>query len=104
MPIKKPSQRKPVSAVEAERLADELADRPYSANVSVLEPEPQIIEEPVTTDINDELTRTTISLPLSLLNKIEDLARDRKRAKSKKGKNNSAIIREAVELYFKKIS
>lgn len=47
-----------------------------------------------------ELARTTISLPASMLEKLEDLARANKRAKAP-NRTVSAIIRDALEKSMK---
>ena len=64
-----------------EKLADELADKPYG--------EPKEYH-------SEALMRTTITLPSSLLFKLEDLAKSNKRAR-KDLKSVSAIIRHYIE-------
>ena len=63
-----------------ENLANELADKPYGKK-------------------NDTLVRTTISLPESVLFKLEDMAINNKR-KSDSLKSVSAIIRYCIEKCF----
>jgi len=60
-----------------ENLANELADKPYGQT-------------------HDTLARTTITLPTSVLLKLEDIARDNKRKKSSL-KSVSAIVRNCIE-------
>lgn len=88
--VKKPSQqatgRTGVTAEQAEALAQRLADKPYGA---LEKPEPE------------KQCRTTISLGESMLVKVEDIALRNKR-NGKDPKNVSAIVREALELYFQK--
>ena len=67
-----------------DKLADQLADKPYG--------------ESIDTEQN-ELTRTTISLPSSLLFKLEDIAKKNKRQK-KELKSVSALIRHYVEQHL----
>lgn len=55
---------------------------------------------PDATDITVKLTRTTISLPEDLLEKIEDLAMKNKRSKQP-NRTVSAIVRAALENYMK---
>ena len=64
-----------------ENLANELADKPYG-----------IIKH----QEHDKLTRTTISLPASVLLKLEDIARTNKRTKEEL-KSVSAIIRYCIK-------
>lgn len=88
--VKKPSQqatgRTGVTAEQAEALAQRLADKPYGAPEK---PEPE------------KQCRTTISLGESMLVKVEDIALRNKR-NGKDPKNVSALVREALELYFQK--
>lgn len=88
--VKKPSQqatsRTDVTAEQAEALAQRLADKPYGAPEK---PEPE------------KQCRTTISLGESMLVKVEDIALRNKR-NGKDPKNVSAIVREALELYFQR--
>ena len=67
-----------LSSIEA--LADELSDKPYGKTKSH----------------EDKLIRTTISLPSSLLYKLEDMALENKR-KNKDFRSVSAIIRFCIE-------
>ena len=62
-----------------ENIANELADRPYGEQKK-----------------DDSITRTTISLPCSILFKLEDLAKDNKRKKGE-FRSVSAIIRHCIE-------
>jgi hypothetical protein len=66
-----------------EKLADELADKPYGQQKEIL----------------DDIARTTISLPSSLLFKLEDMAKTNKR-KKRELKSVSAIIRHCIEKYI----
>ena len=59
-----------------ESLANELADKPYG-------------------QAYDTLSRTTITLPASVLLKLEDIARDNKRKKNSL-KSVSAIVRDCI--------
>lgn len=77
MTIKKRTHSTNVDKTEIEKLANELADKPYG-------------QKPVT------IVRTTISLPESVLSKLEDLARSNKRKKEEL-KSVSAIIRYCIE-------
>lgn len=84
MAIKKRS--KEVSE-EAEKLANEIADKPYGK----ASPESN----------NEEMTTTSFALPTSVLYALEDIAKNNKRA-GIEPKNVSALIREAiVEKYIK---
>ena len=62
-----------------ENIANELADRPYWEQKK-----------------DDSITRTTISLPCSILFKLEDLAKDNKR-KKREFRSVSAIIRHCIK-------
>lgn len=89
--LKKPNQqasqvRKVVTAEEADRLASKLADKPYGDEE----------REEVKTVTQ---TRTSITLPESLLRRCEDTALANKRS-GREPKNVSAIVRAALELYF----
>ena len=70
---------------DIESLANELADKPYGAK----------IEE----HKQDVITRVTVSLPSSMLSKLEDAALMNKR-QSKDLKSVSAIIRYCVQKFF----
>lgn len=94
--VKKPSMqasaiRTSVTDEEADALARRLSDKPYGS--------PEKTEE-VRQD-QEKQCRTTISLGESMLRKTEDLALQNKRS-GKDPKNVSAIVREALELYFEK--
>lgn len=92
MALKKPpfTNRRVVTEAEADALANRLADRPYGDEKVVVEPVPEI------------LTRTTISLPQNTLREIEDLALYNKRV-GIAPKSVSAIIRDALDAYLKKV-
>jgi len=75
MAIKK---RKNVTEKDAQKLADELADKPYGGQKD-----------------NDKMVNTSITLPQSLLNKLEDQAFANKR-EGIEPKSVSAIIRKAL--------
>lgn len=89
MALKKPSQqiRRTASPDEAEALANKLADKPYGDDAA----------QPVTE--LEKQARTSISLPVSLLQTIEDMARDNKR-KGIEPKSVSAIIRDALNSHL----
>lgn len=70
--------------IDAENLANELADKPYGAKF-----------EKDNKKVQDDFTRTSISIPLSMLEDLENLAIKNKRS-GKKLKTVSAIIRAAV--------
>lgn len=94
--VKKPSlqasaNRVNVTDEESEALAQRLADKPYGATEK---PEPAKPEQELQ-------CRTTISLGEAMLRKTEDRALKNKRS-GKDPKNVSAIVREALELYFEK--
>lgn len=87
MALKKPSQqatnlRRTASPDEAEALAD----KPYGDEA---QPQPEI----------EKQARTSISLPESLLQTIEDMARDNKR-QGIEPKSVSAIIRDALRYHL----
>lgn len=87
MALKKPSQqatnvRRTASPDEAEALANKLADKPYG-------------DEALVQPVVEKQARTSISLPESLLQTIEDMARDNKR-RGIEPKSVSAIIRDAL--------
>jgi hypothetical protein len=83
--IKKPSERKKTNPAAVKALADTLADKPYGEDKKV----------------QDAIVNTSISLPASLLRKMEDLAITNKREKKDGPKNISAIVRAGLELYLK---
>jgi len=92
MAIKKPSQaasNPDITSEQADTLAGQLADKPYGKNKSG---SPKIL--------GGGIARTTISLPKSLSEEIEDLAMRNKR-QNKEPKNVSAIVRAALEIYLK---
>ena len=68
---------------DIEYLADELADKPYDENKN----------------LNNKIIRTTITLPASMLHKLEDSALKNKR-ENKDLKSVSAIIRYSITKYF----
>lgn len=80
MTIKKRSNFTPDSKA-IESLATELADKPYGQNHEIL-------------------VRTTLTLPSTILIKLEDMARNNKRNK-KELKSVSAIIRSCIETHLK---
>lgn len=92
--LKKPSdknrsQRAADAVTEdlADRLASQLADKPYG--------DEKRQEEPL-----EKLARTSISLPEALLRQCEDTALSNKR-NGIEPKNVSALIRAALEKYLK---
>ncbi|MVF14816.1 hypothetical protein FT643_22015 [Ketobacter sp. MCCC 1A13808] len=70
---------------DVEKLANELADKPYGAQANSTE---------------ERLVRTSLSLPASMHEILEDMARENKRA-GKELRTVSAIVREAIEKYLK---
>lgn len=93
MGIKKPSKasvKPPITTQQVDALESELVDKPYGVKVSS-----------ISTKVNEQTARTTISLPKSLLEKTEDIALKNKR-EGKDPKSVSGIIREALEFYTKK--
>lgn len=84
IPSEKPKQK--VTPQQAELLADQLADKPYG-------------EKKQANTFQDEIVRTSISLPKSLLETLEDLTRHNKR-QGIEPKTVSAIIRESLEFYL----
>ena len=68
---------------QADRLADELADKAYGTEIT---PE----------DTDDQFVVTSISIPQSMLYQLEDIALRNKRSGSGP-KNISALIREALK-------
>lgn len=100
MALKKPSQQAPVNRhtvtpEAAEALANRLADKPYGAEIRR-----DVPEKPAPAVVAETVSRTTISLPDSMLIEIEDLARDNKR-NSTGPRTVSAIAREAFNMYLK---
>lgn len=100
MALKKPSQQAPanrynVTAEAADALANRLADKPYGAEIPKAVPESKLTSVVVA----EIVSRTTISLPDSMLIEIEDLARDNKR-NGTGPKTVSAIAREAFNIYL----
>ena len=92
--VKPPSQqvtsnRHNITDQQAEALAEKLADKPYGDKDKPTDAAP----EPV--------SRTTISLPASLLRQLEDLAYSNKR-EGRELRNVSAIVREALSQYLNK--
>lgn len=93
--VKPPSQqqattnRHNITDEQSEALAKKLADKPYGDRDKQVEAAP----EPV--------SRTTISLPASLLRQLEDLAYSNKR-EGRELRNVSAIVREALNQYLNK--
>jgi|GEM_PF-512112 len=82
-----------VNDAEIEKLANNLADKPYG--------KPSLPSELIK-DVQDEgMERITITLPASVRLRLEDLALVRKRA-GENNKNVSAIIRESLEEFFEK--
>lgn len=71
-------KRSKVTDKQAEALADEIADKPYGGQKD-----------------NDKMVNTSITLPQSLLNKLEDQAFANKR-EGVEPKSVSAIIRKAL--------
>jgi hypothetical protein len=81
--ITKPSDKKKISKAAVEALADKLADKSYGEEIKP----------------SEEIVRTSISLPKSQLQAIEDLAMVNKR-EGKGPKNFSAIVRAGLDLYL----
>lgn len=79
-----PAKPRPtVSLEDADRLADQLADKPYGSDPKV----------------KDTLRRTSISLPESMLHRCEELAFENKRS-GKQPRSVSAIVLEALNQYY----
>lgn len=76
-------KRRHINSNSIEKLANELADKPYGQQKIV----------------SDGLARTTISLPSALLFKLEDIAKKNKRDK-KELKSVSAIIKHYIEKHI----
>lgn len=94
--VKRPSQQASANRVnitdeQSEALAQRLADKPYGSNEKPEQDKPE----------QETQCRTTISLGESMLRKTEDRALQNKRS-GKDPKNVSAIVREALDLYFTK--
>lgn len=92
--VKRPSQqastlRARVTDEESEALAKRLADKPYGSTEKAEQEKPE----------QELQCRTTISLGESMLRKAEDRALQNKRS-GKDPKNVSALIREALDMYF----
>ena len=88
--VKKPSQQAAkmnVTPEQAAALADKWADKPYGQ------------DKPIAPPATEQQSRTTISLPESLLRQVEDLALQNKRH-GREPKSVSAIVREALGLYL----
>ena len=79
MAIKKRIINNITDKLAIENIANELADRPYG----------EIKKD-------DSITRITISLPTSILFKLEDIAKDNKRKKND-FRSVSAIIRDCIK-------
>jgi hypothetical protein len=75
--------KKTATSKDADLLADQLADRKYG--------------EPILE--NETMTRTTISLPESMLIQLEDITRVNKRTKQEPN-NVSALVRLAIDSYL----
>lgn len=75
------TRNKPIDKLAVENLANELADKPYGQK-------------------QHNIVRTTISLPASLLFKLEDIATNNKRRK-KDLRSVSAIIRNCIKVYLR---
>ena len=82
MAIKKRNRKE--IAQEAEKLANEIADKPYGKAVVLSD---------------EEMTTTSFALPKSVLYRLEDIAKDNKRA-GVEPKSVSALIREAITEKF----
>lgn len=82
--LKDTTPKKEVSFEEAEKLANEMADKPYGETVNPREQEEE---------------RLTISLSGALYDAVNELARERKRRKIP-NKSMSGIVREAITQYL----
>lgn len=71
------------TALAADRLADELADKPYGSDGNKAE----------------KLVRTSLSLPADMHEQLEDIATANKRA-GRDLRTVSAIVRVAIEKYI----
>ena len=76
-----------VDPKEADKLANELADKPYGSK-------PRDVEQDV-----EKLTRTSISIPVTLQEQVEDLALRNKRAGAEL-RTVSAIVKVALEQFI----
>lgn len=74
------------TAEQAEMLAEQLSDKPYG-------------REKQLADLQQETVRTSISLPKTLLETLEDLTRHNKR-RGIGPKTVSAIVRESLEKHL----
>lgn len=74
-----------VTEEQADNLAELISDRPYGE-----------------VNTRDRLTRTSITMPYSMLMELEDIARNNK-YKGKSPKNVSAIVRNSITFYLKRI-
>jgi len=72
---------------EADKLANELADKPYGSK-------PREVEQEL-----EKLTRTSISIPATLQEQVEDLALRNKRSGAEL-RTVSAIVRAALEQFI----
>tara|TARA_B110000977_G_scaffold164286_1_gene210685 strand:+ start:2426 stop:2734 length:309 start_codon:yes stop_codon:yes gene_type:complete len=96
MALKKPSEHKgggsqkiSVSPKQADLLADKLAGKPYGSH-----------KDESTKQIEEKISRTTISLSKSMSEQVEDIARYNKRSGA--GPSTfSAITRDALAQYLK---
>lgn len=70
---------------EIEKLANQLADKPYGDDA---------VED-------DNMIRTTITMPISMLHQLEDIARENKR-KNIGLKSVSALVREGITYILNK--
>ncbi|WP_047708413.1 hypothetical protein [Plesiomonas sp. ZOR0011] len=88
-----------VTAEEADALANRLADKPYGANERLAQDKdktPRQEEQP------EKLVRTTVCLGEELYLKLDNYSLKNKR-NGNPLKNNSAVIRVALEEYFSRI-
>lgn len=90
------SKKATANTNDIDALADRLADKPYNETPSTqAQPEKPINEV-------EEMERITISIPQKMRYMLEDIVLERKRAKEP-SRSVSAIARDALEDYFKKL-
>jgi len=90
------SKKATASANDIDALADRLADKPYNEAISN---QTETIKQ---NDEAEEMERITISITQKMRYMLEDIAIERKRAKEP-SRSISAIARDALEDYFKKL-
>lgn len=79
-------KKREANIADVEKLAKELADKPYG--------------EEANSNEDERLVRTSLSLPATMHETLEDMAIQNKRA-GRELRTVSAIVREAIENYLK---